>query len=130
MDDGTRGEHALDDRMGVLGDHTLLDEGSFLERAPGDRLLLLERYRDPVEGTHVPTAGVATLGLARRGVRLLAQLLGERVDRALDSVGAGEHGIEQLDRGELAAGEPADGLGRRDPVQLCHEVDPIVAAHG
>ena len=123
-------EHAVDHRVRLLGHDPLLDEGALLEGAAGDRLLLLEHQRNPVERSHVATAGVPPLGLARRSVGLVPQLLGERVDGRLDHVRACEDGVEQLDRRELLAGEPVERVGGADPVQLGHEVEPIVAAQG
>ena len=59
-------EHAVDDRVGDLGDDALLEERALLEGAPGDRLLLLEQERDPLERSDVLTPAYRARTRARR----------------------------------------------------------------
>src|SRR4029077_4156288 len=61
---------------------------------------------------------VARLRGASLFERFFVPLLRERVDLRLDLLGPGDHGLEQLDRRELARTEKRQGFGRRYVVEV------------
>ena len=90
---------------------------------PGDRGLLLDRDRQPVQragsARRCPRTG---LGGLRGRQRLVEPRLRERVDGGLDRLGPRDHGRHQLHRREFLAAELRQRVGRGQVVQVGHGV--------
>src|SRR5262245_44975946 len=128
--DSARVEDAAREHRGLVRDLVLVDERPLCPGQPCDRLLLLDRGRDALERTRRPTtAGIARLGVACLRERALREPMADRVNDRLDHVCAGEHALEQLDRGQVAGPEQQERLGGGEVAEVIrHEAARAAAS--
>ncbi len=115
----TGGEDPFDHRMRHRRDVVLEQQRAELPALAEDRLLLLQRHRQPLER---PGRAVAPplFGVARGGVRVLESARRDGVEGGFDRVGPGEYGVEQLDRAQRARGERIQRIARSQVAQFVH----------
>ena len=79
---------------------------------------VLDGVGNAVERAERVAAGDGLLGLLRMGARLFRAHDGEGVERRLHRLGAGEDRVDQIDRRQVAGGDPSRGLGPRQEAEV------------
>ena len=121
VDYRARGEMTPRELGGALGDPVAVDERTEGPALAGDRLLLLDRDRQPLQRPRSLAArSVPGLGVARGRERLIEERLCEGVDGSLDLTGAGNDRLHQLHRRQLPGTKAPERLGGGGVDEVVH----------